>query len=69
MIVAQIAMIAFIFVLFFAPNVSILVVGEVLCGLPWGVFQTLAPQYASEVGESVRQQCRLVDDTIYTNSV
>lgn len=27
-------MICFIFVLFFAPNVKILVLGEVLCGLP-----------------------------------
>lgn len=30
---ALVAMIAFIFVLFFAPNVKILVLGEVLCGM------------------------------------
>lgn len=27
------AMIAFIFVLFFAPNVKILLLGEILCGM------------------------------------
>ncbi|EJU00398.1 alpha-glucoside:hydrogen symporter [Dacryopinax primogenitus] len=33
----------------FAPNPATLVVGEFLCGIPWGVFCTLAPAYASEV--------------------
>ncbi|KAF4976362.1 hypothetical protein FZEAL_6960 [Fusarium zealandicum] len=46
---ALILMIAFVFVLFFAPNVQILVVGEVLCGIPWGAFQSVTPAYASEV--------------------
>lgn len=49
MIASLIAMTAFVFVLFFAPNVQILVLGEVLCGIPWGVFQTLSTAYASEV--------------------
>lgn len=49
MIASLMAMIAFIFVIFFAPNVQILVLGEVLCGIPWGVFQTLSTAYASEV--------------------
>jgi len=40
---------AFIFMTFFAPNITILAVGEFLCGLPWGVFATIAPAYASEV--------------------
>jgi len=44
MIGALFAMIAFIFILFFAPNVQTLVVGEIFCGIPWGMFQTLAPQ-------------------------
>ncbi|KAI8957351.1 sugar transporter [Daldinia sp. FL1419] len=44
-----ILMIMFVFVLFFAPNVQVLVVGEVLCGVPWGAFQSVAPAYASEV--------------------
>lgn len=33
----------------FAPNLSVLLVGELLCGLPWGIFSTLAEAYASEV--------------------
>ncbi|CAN6607935.1 alpha-glucosides permease Mph3p [Trichomonascus vanleenenianus] len=40
---------AFVFLQFFAPNVEVLLVGEILCGIPWGVFQTSAPVYASEV--------------------
>ncbi|RYP80610.1 hypothetical protein DL770_006158 [Monosporascus sp. CRB-9-2] len=46
-------MIAFIFVLFFAPNVQVLVMGEVLCGIPWGAFQSVTPAYASEVAPVV----------------
>ncbi|KAK8127708.1 general substrate transporter [Apiospora sp. TS-2023a] len=46
-------MILFIFVLFFAPNVQVLVVGEVLCGIPWGAFQSVTPAYASEVAPVV----------------
>ncbi|KAM0553998.1 hypothetical protein ACHAPJ_007073 [Fusarium lateritium] len=46
-------MIAFVFVLFFAPNVKILVLGEVLCGIPWGAFQSVTPAYASEVAPVV----------------
>lgn len=53
MIASLLAMIAFIFVLFFAPNIKILVLGEVLCGIPWGVFQTLSTAYASEVAPVV----------------
>lgn len=40
---------AFIFILFFAQNNAMLLVGEILCGIPWGVFQTLTTTYASEV--------------------
>lgn len=40
---------ALIFITFFAPNIIVLTVGELLCGLPWGVFATIAPAYASEV--------------------
>lgn len=49
LLVSYVANIAFIFLTFFAPNVQVLFVGEVLCGLPWGVFTTMAPAYASEV--------------------
>ncbi|KAI4864733.1 sugar transporter [Hypoxylon rubiginosum] len=48
-----ILMIMFIFVLFFAPNIKVLVVGEVLCGIPWGAFQSVTPAYASEVAPVV----------------
>ncbi|GIZ41751.1 hypothetical protein CKM354_000504600 [Cercospora kikuchii] len=41
--------IAFITIFFTAPNIETLLVGEILCGLPWGVFQTLTITYASEV--------------------
>jgi SP family general alpha glucoside:H+ symporter-like MFS transporter len=39
----------FIFILFFAPSVIVLQIGEILCGVPWGTFQTLTTVYASEV--------------------
>jgi len=40
---------AFIFITFFAKNIEMLAAGQVLCGLPWGVFASSAPAYASEV--------------------
>ncbi|KAI4713142.1 hypothetical protein J4E89_002121 [Alternaria sp. Ai002NY15] len=40
---------ALIFISFFAPNAPVLLVGQFLCGIPWGVFATMAPAYASEV--------------------
>jgi len=40
---------AFVFISFFAPNLPVLLVGQFLCGLPWGVFATMAPAYASEI--------------------
>jgi SP family general alpha glucoside:H+ symporter-like MFS transporter len=40
---------AFIFIPFFATNLETLVVGFILQGIPWGVFQTLTTAYASEV--------------------
>lgn len=39
----------FIFFTFFAPTIQVLAAGEFLCGLPWGVFASSAPAYASEV--------------------
>lgn len=39
----------FITILFTAQNVQTLLAGEILMGLPWGVFQTLTISYASEV--------------------
>ncbi|KAJ5758216.1 uncharacterized protein N7511_006910 [Penicillium nucicola] len=40
---------AFVFIPFFAKSLPVLLVGEFLCGIPWGVFATMAPAYASEV--------------------
>ncbi|PIG90018.1 MFS sugar transporter [Aspergillus arachidicola] len=39
----------FIFILFFAPSAPVLLVGQILCGLTWGIFATSSPAYASEV--------------------
>jgi len=49
MIVSLIAVTGFIFIPFFAKNLIDLQIGEILCGIPWGVFQTLTTAYASEV--------------------
>ncbi|CAG8970957.1 hypothetical protein HYALB_00000938 [Hymenoscyphus albidus] len=46
---AQLLMKATIFALFFAPNVQILLLGEILCGVPWGMFQCMATAYSSDV--------------------
>lgn len=40
---------AFIFINFFAVNLIMLEIGEILCGIPWGVFQTITTTYAAEV--------------------
>lgn len=36
-------------IFFTAPNIQSLLAAEILCGIPWGVFQTLPVTYASEV--------------------
>jgi MFS transporter, SP family, general alpha glucoside:H+ symporter len=41
--------ICFIFINFFATNIQTLLAGYILCGVPWGVFQTLTTTYAAEV--------------------
>ncbi|UKZ69562.1 uncharacterized protein TrAtP1_010568 [Trichoderma atroviride] len=38
-----------LFIPFFSKTIEVLFAGELLCGLAWGVFTTLAPAYASEV--------------------
>jgi SP family general alpha glucoside:H+ symporter-like MFS transporter len=48
LLVALVAMTAFIFLLFFANSLGMLLAGLILCGVPWGVFATMAPAYASE---------------------
>lgn len=49
MIASLTALTCFIFIPFFARNLAWLQAGEILCGIPWGVFQTLTTAYASEV--------------------
>ncbi|KAH8548447.1 general substrate transporter [Umbelopsis sp. PMI_123] len=49
MLYSLVAISGCIFVPFFSPNAAVLFVGELLCGIPWGVFSTMAPAYASEV--------------------
>ena len=46
---ALILTIGFIFLFFFATNIGMLFAAEVLCGLPWGAFQTLTTTYAADV--------------------
>ncbi|KPM40749.1 General alpha-glucoside permease [Neonectria ditissima] len=41
--------ICFIFIIFFSESLVQLLIGEILIGIPWGVFQTLTTTYASEV--------------------
>lgn len=49
MIVALVFMTAFIFIVFFADTAAVLLVGQILCGVAWGVFAVVGPSYASEV--------------------
>ena len=43
------ALTGFLFIVFFANSIEVLLVGEILCGFPWGVFATISPAYASEI--------------------
>ncbi|KAL2072046.1 hypothetical protein VTL71DRAFT_11389 [Oculimacula yallundae] len=38
-----------IFILFFAQNIEMILAGNILCGIPWGIFQTLTTAYAAEI--------------------
>ncbi|KAK2757725.1 hypothetical protein FQN54_004694 [Arachnomyces sp. PD_36] len=49
MVYSLLALTGFIFIPFFAPNLPTLLAGEILCGIPWGIFQTLTIAYAAEV--------------------
>ena len=40
---------AFTAIFFTAQSVNALLAAEILCGIPWGIFQTLTITYASEV--------------------
>jgi MFS transporter, SP family, general alpha glucoside:H+ symporter len=40
---------ATIFILFFSNSVQMLLAGNIICGIPWGIFQTLTTAYAAEI--------------------
>lgn len=48
-IAAMLVCIAFIFIIIFTKSLPVLLVGEILIGIPWGVFPTTTTTYASEV--------------------
>lgn len=49
MMLALALLAAFISLSFFANNTSLLLAGQILCGISWGVFSTLTTTYAAEV--------------------
>lgn len=49
MMAALSLIVGIIFIPFFAPSLEVLLVGQILIGIPWGVFQTLTTAYAAEV--------------------
>ncbi|TPX08522.1 uncharacterized protein E0L32_010009 [Thyridium curvatum] len=49
MLFSQALMISLIFIPFFAPNIQTILAGNILLGIPWGIFQTLSVTYASDV--------------------
>ncbi|KAL2202409.1 alpha-glucosides permease MPH2/3 [Sarocladium strictum] len=46
---AMVLMAGTIFILFFSQNVEMLLIGNIFCGIPWGIFQTLTTAYAAEI--------------------
>jgi predicted MFS family arabinose efflux permease len=54
--VSIVALTGFIFIMVFANSLGMLVCGQVLCGIPWGVFQTLTTAYAAEVSQNRRNR-------------
>lgn len=53
MLAAQFWMVAGIFIPFFAQNLQTLLAGNIVLGLPWGIFQTLSVTYASDMAPVV----------------
>ena len=49
MLAAYVAVTGLTFILVFAETLPIILLGQILCGVPWGIFGTVAPTYASEV--------------------
>ncbi|RSL68594.1 hypothetical protein CEP54_002662 [Fusarium duplospermum] len=48
-ILGSLFLIGFIFIFFFASHIAMLFIAGVLCGVPWGAFQTLTTTYAADV--------------------
>lgn len=49
MIISLLLLFAFNFLLYFCQSLAMIAVGMILSGMPWGVFQSLAVSYASEI--------------------
>lgn len=49
MLGAYVAITGLTFILVFGQSAAVILVGQILCGIPWGIFGTTAPTYASEV--------------------
>ncbi|KAF3020869.1 hypothetical protein E8E15_008048 [Penicillium rubens] len=47
--VSLVALTGFVAITFFAPSIEVLLVGELLCSLPWGFFAAATPSYAAEI--------------------
>ena len=52
-IAAMVFMIGSVAIQFFAVSAGMLLAGNLLCGLPWGLFSVLSPAYASEIAPTV----------------
>ncbi|GME65710.1 putative maltose permease [Neofusicoccum parvum] len=61
MIYSYIALAGFIFISFFAPRIEVLLVGSLFCGIPWGVFATIAPLYAAETERNLKIGSSYID--------
>jgi SP family general alpha glucoside:H+ symporter-like MFS transporter len=46
MMYSMISMVPFVLLVTLAPNQIALLIGQLLCGFPWGVFAALAPAYS-----------------------
>ncbi|KAJ9480383.1 putative Maltose permease MAL31 (putative) [Pseudozyma hubeiensis] len=49
MMISTVLMLSFVFIPFFATSLPIFLAGQILMGIPWGGFQSLASAYASEI--------------------
>jgi len=49
MLIALFLLTGFLFIQFFAVNLTMLLIGYLLLGFPWGTFQTMTVSYAAEV--------------------